>query len=341
MGLYKVKGSDVWHMSFVVDGRQVRKSTKQSDKYLAGLVLNDQLAKARVNGIDAILHRSPLLKEFAHEFKQWIEESQSLKFHTKRYYRGGLKLLGKQTALANMRMSEITNHVCDTLKFSGGPSNANQALRTLRRMFAKAKENNKFFGELPGIKLRQEWERSISMSEPDAEKIAGQMKEGNSKDAFLILRATGMRPNEVFSLRWEFLNWHNETFCNPQGKTKTARRVVPLPPGVMSILKQRHFLQEAPREGWVFPSDKSGCGHLVTIRQEFERARDKAGLPRQMVLYTARHGRLSDLAQVCTLPEVMRIGGHSDVKTAMRYQHTSTAQLEAKLEQARSSGRIQ
>jgi hypothetical protein len=77
------------------------------------------------------------------------------------------------------------------------------------------------------------------------------------------------------------------------------------------------MMQGMPTEGWVFPAESS-CGHMVTIQKVFTAARNKAGLPSGMVLYTARHGQMTDLGAVASLKTTMEIGGHSDAKTAMR-----------------------
>ncbi len=74
--------------------------------------------------------------------------------------------------------------------------------------------------------------------------------------------------------------------------------------------------------GWVFPSDRSKTGHLTWINQQFARARAKAGLPKDLVMYCARHdfGTYA-LSQTGNLAAVMKAMGHRDVKTAMQYQH--------------------
>ena len=59
------------------------------------------------------------------------------------------------------------------------------------------------------------------------------------------------------------------------------------------------------------------------------------------MLYTARHGMGTDLAAVVSLNEVMETLGHIDAKTALGYQHPDTAALQAKLEAAKTTGRIQ
>ena len=47
-----------------------------------------------------------------------------------------------------------------------------------------------------------------------------------------------------------------------EGKTKAARRLLPMVPDVYAMLKTRHEpAGNSPVEGWVFPSTAK-CGHL-------------------------------------------------------------------------------
>ena len=333
------KRNGVYHYDFTIKGVRKRGSTGLKDKYLAGLYVNDLLTKARTAGIQSLLRESPLLKDFSVEFLQWVENTHSIEHETRRYYKNGWRLLSG-TILADKRMDGITNHICETVTFSGGPASANTALRTLRRMFRKAKETQKFWGELPAIKLRKEVPRSLAMTRADAEKIASYMADGDAKDALLILRGTGMRPNECFSMRWEFVNLGEKFYLNPEGKTATARRVIPLLEESGIILSRRHLAQGLPSQGWVFPS-KSGSGHIESIQKPFTCARKAAGLPDSMCLYSARHGVGTDLGKVLSLREVMQILGHADTKTAMIYQNPTTADITARLQVARPAGGVQ
>ena len=72
----------------------------------------------------------------------------------------------------------------------------------------------------------------------------------------------------------------------------------------------------------MFPSARAKSGHLTTIGKKFRRAREKAGLPRSIVLYCARHA-FGTAAYEATgnLAMVMKVMGHTDVRTSMRYQH--------------------
>lgn len=329
----------------MVDGRRgLRLSTGQTKKYLAEIRESELKKQAIQEGEEAVLRSlrpAPLLKDFANEkFLPWVRETNSLEPGTKGYYQNAWRLLA-DTPLAAMRLSRISNHECETCSFPGSASNANGALRTLRRMFSKAKELG-LISAVPELKLRKEWRRSVKMTEADAALIAGQMRDGNARDAFHIIRATAMRPGEVFAMRWELLNLEAGVYCNPRGKTSTARRTVPLGTGgcELDILKRRHAEQGCPHSGFVFPSSKAKCGHLVTIHRLFTEARDRAGLSPSLVLYSARHGRLSDMSEKLNLNQVMQIGGHSDAKTALGYQHFSTEEIRKQLEDADVHGRV-
>jgi hypothetical protein len=70
-------------------------------------------------------------------FQEWLDKVR-LEDKTKTYYRDEWRLL--KTTTVNMRLDQITRDVIETLRFSGASSNANCALRTLRRMLHKAEE---------------------------------------------------------------------------------------------------------------------------------------------------------------------------------------------------------
>jgi len=271
------------------------------------------------------------LKQFAVQFIDWVDHSQSLEKKSRQYYRHGWNLLST-TRLSDEKLDRIKNRDCDTLLFPGGAANANTALRTLRRMFTHAQELE-LVKQAPKIRLRKEWPRSVAMTTEQAAQIAQRMS-GNSKDALLILRGTGARPKEIFSLRWEFVAFDTYHIHNPYGKTRAARRAIPLLGCSLEILGRRHAEQGYPKEGWVFAAANSSSGHMMTIQKAFKKARKAAGFPSALVLYCARHGMGTDLSAVISLKAVMEILGHSDAKTALRYQHPDTKKIAAMLASA-------
>jgi integrase len=325
--LYKQPKSPFWFYDFTVNGVRARGSTKQTVKYKAQLVLDGKKQKARMSGVESLTRKVPTLAEFMPTFLERIKLSEKLMDSTKRFYACGVDLL-KACALAGMKLDAINDFACETIKFPGSNNyNANKALRTLRKILTVAQGFKLLSGTLPKITMRPVVGRSVAMSRADADLIAANMPAGHAKDCFMILRGTGMRPSEAMCMRWEYMQWSTGIYANPNGKTKSAKRPVPLLNGSLDVLRRRHMQQGFPVSGWVFPAKAktSKTGHLVTITKAFKEAREKAGLPAAMCIYTARHGALTDLGAVVSTAELMLYGGHSKAQTAMIYQHPQTA----------------
>jgi integrase len=139
-------------------------------------------------------------------------------------------------------------------------------------------------------------------------------------DIVVLMRDTGMRnKRELYRLRIENLDWEKWLIFVPDSKTAEGRRLVPMSHRVFDLLRERC---DTTQEGWVFPSHHSASGHLTTIGHWFRQARREAGLPKNLVLYCARHDYGTRvLMRTGNLAAVMRTMGHKDVKTAMHYQH--------------------
>jgi len=80
-------------------------------------------------------------------------------------------------------------------------------------------------------------------------------------------------------------------------------------------------------------SKRSASGHLRSICNLFRKARNEAGLPKELVLYCARHDYGTRiLTRTGNLAAVMKTMGHRDVKTAMHYQHPELEVVRAALD---------
>jgi|SRR5437667_9860445 len=98
----------------------------------------------------------------------------------------------------------------------------------------------------------------------------------------------------------------------------------------------------ARQEGWVFPSARSVCGHIRSIDRLFRQARTKAVLPKDLVLYCARHDYGTRvLMRTGNLAAVMKTMDHRDVKTAMHYQHPELEIVRAALDCNPVAGKLE
>jgi integrase len=235
---------------------------------------------------------------------------------------------GKTTALSAMRLDKIGSDQIEALRFPGSPSNANCALRTLRRMLHKAEEY-KLLQKVPRFKLMKEYGRSLRLDDESERKLIAAASSSGwpeasfelFRDIVVAVRETGMRnQRELYRMRVENIDWANKVIFVPDSKTFDGRRLVPMSDRVERILRRRCGDK---REGWVFGSNRSRSGHINTIGKRFREARCKAGLPESLVLYCGRHDYGTRVLKTTgNLAAVMKTMGHKDVKIAMQYQHT-------------------
>jgi site-specific recombinase XerC len=70
----------------------------------------------------------------------------------------------------------------------------------------------------------------------------------------------------------------------------------------------------------------------------FRQARKQAGLPKNLVLYCGRHDYGTRvMKRTGNLKAVMKVMGHRDVKTAMKYQHPEVDIVRAALDEEAAS----
>lgn len=313
MALYKRGG--VFHYDFAMDGRRYRGTTKERILSKARMVEAKLMNEAKQRKLTA-LRRTLTLAEFSKRFLNWVENSH-LEAESKHYYQSGWRMLA-QTPISGVRLAHITTDEAEALRFDHSPANANRALRTLRRMLGKAAEWG-VIAAAPRVKLVKEEGRSAVIDSETETKLLAAASQP-LRDILTLILDSGMRPGEVFPMRWEDIAWDRGVIFIPRGKTPRSRRYVPMSDRVTMAL---HARRKGQVEGWVFPSD-SKPGHITTVAKAFEKARESAGVSKEIVLYSARHTFATKvMGATGDLSLVMRALGHTNAQTAMIYQHPS------------------
>lgn len=327
MALYKQTDSEFWWYDFTVDGKRYRGSTKEARKTRALTIEADVRLRALEKGPNFIPQRRAMtLRELSTRFLGWKGEAQ-LEPKTRTYYEFGWKLLAG-TPLASMQLAHITGDAVDATVFRktkkapegqsefASPKYVNQAICTLKRMLSKAKEWH-LLSEVPVIKPRKAYGRTGLITADGEAKLLEHASQP-LRDILVIAMDTGMRPSEIFCMRWEDVLWEAQEIFIPKSKTDAGRPRVP-----MSKRMQVGLLKRCAgrRQGWVFPT-RSAEGHIKSVKTAFITARKKAGVDPRLVLYSARHtfGTYS-LAATKNLPVVMQTMGHANVRSTLPYQH--------------------
>jgi integrase len=198
------------------------------------------------------------------DFVPYVETKHAGKRGTVEYYTDGKKMRATSD-LAGLRLDELNDQhaqrfAAQRSKLSA--SRINCGLRTLRRALNLAHQWGAL--EKPARITLAKGERQRERVLTDEESMAYLAACPQPwKDAATIIRGTGMRPGEVFTLHWEgvLLNGQGGLLQVANGKSKAARRVLPLIPAVHAVLLSHKKEQGQPERGWVFPSS-SREGHL-------------------------------------------------------------------------------
>ena len=133
------------------------------------------------------------------------------------------------------------------------------------------------------------------------------------KDIATLMLNTGMRPEEVCTCKGENVNLKERFIFVPKGKTRFARRTIPLTPDAYKVLKRRY------RKGYLSPH-KFDPNRPMVVCKSHRPLVDKLEL--DFRLYDLRHTFGSRMAMAgVDLPTLKELMGHSSITLTMRYVH--------------------
>ena len=206
----------------------------------------------------------PTLKVFCVErLEPWMKANfEQASPATYRWYKFRLDALKRSTTLAHVKLDEVGSEAiaqyaserqCDGLQVSS----VNGCLRALRRSLRLAIEWD-VIQRFPKVKFLAGEHRRERVITPNEEALYLAAAPPLLHDVSVVLFDTGVRPEECHCLRWEGITWdggRNGVLLITKGKTKAARRVLPLSPRVRMVLENRW---KAAGE----PCEADGCGLL-------------------------------------------------------------------------------
>jgi integrase len=340
------KRGNTWHFALRWNGRRYRGSCKTSRQAEAKKVEALALARLLEDGHLPWNKKVPTLAGFSDRFFNWLESlpaDRTPKEPTRRYYRVGWQLM-ESAPVAGMKLDHITADHALMVQGSS-PANTNNALRTLRRMLKKAQEWQ-LLSVVPIIKLMEEqgreqliepWMEQRLLEATTGPRLTGKGRKSRVgwepfRTVLLIMLDSGLRPGEIFRMRWENIHWDKGLIFNPRGKSRKSRRYVPLTERVKVALLAR---KEGVNEGWVFPSKRARTGYITDreVSKQWLEAKRLAGIPEAVVLYCARHRFSTDAMEgTGNVMAVMDAMGHGSVNTTRIYTHSNVQQIRQVIE---------
>jgi integrase len=140
-------------------------------------------------------------------------------------------------------------------------------------------------------------------------------------DVAVIMIDTGMRPEEVCRMERRHVHLNEGYYFNPYGKTKAARRKLPLSRRAAEVLRRRLANAEGP---FLFPSTRGGKNssrHIVKLNAAHNGAVARSKLD-PFRLYDLRHTFATRAAEAgVDLVTLAALLGHSRVQMVLRYAH--------------------
>jgi integrase len=326
VSIYK-RGGVYWY-KFQWKGALVRESTKQGNDKVARQMEaahRTSLAKGEVGIREK--KKAPTFAEFC---SQRIEP-----YATPRsswiWYRAGMRALLKYAPLSSSPLDEIGGERAAGFaawRQAQGleAGSINSSLRVLRRILRLAADWG-MIETAPKMQLLTGESRRERVVTPEEEARYLAAATPVLADVATLLFDTGMRPDELHRMRWEYVTWasgRHGSILVAKGKTNAARRVIPMTLRVCAILANRWTAQGKPEEGWVWPAPtKAGHINHSTVKKQHRNAL-KLSKVRPFVLYSLRHTFLTRLGVSCGDPWTLaRIAGHSSIAISSRYVHPS------------------
>jgi integrase len=308
----------------------------------------------------------PTLKDFIDtKLESWAKSTFEKTVPNNWYwYRAGFVVIRKHNELGSLPLDAISDaalvpFVSKQLADGYAIATVNSTLRIIRAILHKAASDDyKLLDKAPEIKLLKGEHRREHVVTPEEEKqylAIAEREDPEIGHAIICLLDTGLRPDEFYRLRWEYINWKCGTLLVTHGKTEAARRKLNLSPRLRFILETRWEQAKKPVEGWVWPSaTKSGHFEQSTIKKRHsrilrlcqkeaeEQKKKKNGKPvvvRPFIPYALRHTFLTRLGESgCDVWTHARIAGHSNIEMSSRYVHPSEQAVTAAQQKAIERG---
>lgn len=273
----------------------------------------------------------PTLEDFLeNRFLPDAETRHKAKPATYRYYKQSSEML-KRSSLSKLRLDELTEEHAQiyAAQFRHlSPSGINRGLRTLRRAMNLAVKWNIIDKPVKVELAKGEVQRDRVLT---AKELAADLSKCQQpwRDCAVILAEEGMRPGEVFALQWQHVLLSEDGSQTGMiqivdGKSKAARRILPMTPTVYQVLRARREAVGTADAGWIFPN-ASREGHLTVdgiAKAQHKKALEDSGVA-PFPPYTLRHTALTRLGEASggDVFALARIAGHSSITITQRYVH--------------------
>lgn len=332
MFLTRDSKSPYFQLVYFLEGKRTKVSTKTSDKKEAEKFKASFVPKQKLDSIPQKV--SIKLRSFIAEYKSYVKNTYSEKYLTKAVTPSFNRL---QAFLPDTPLEYITSKNIDQFissVYAKSKFAASLYHRTLKAAFNKAviwnyiQENP--FNKIKSPKVLKSF--PVYLSEAELILILNKTENQLLKDIFTIAYYTGMRLNELLSMKWNWIDSTQEVITiknSDDFNTKNKKeRIIPIHPKVKKIFQVYFQIARISKNSFVFfrKSDIKLNGEFIS--KQFKKAVRAAELNEDIHFHSLRHSFASALVQrSVSLYTVKELLGHENIKTTQIYSHLQQESL--------------
>lgn len=199
-------------------------------------------------------------------------------------------------------------------------------LNALKFYYEQVLGREKFFWEIPRPKKQNQLPDFFNQDEIAA--IINSVQNKKHKAMLMLAYSGGLRVSEVVAIKTYQIDSKRMTIFIKQAKGKKDR-IVTLSPVLLIMLREYASVYKPAKNGYLFEGGAAGTAYSTRSLQEvLQAAKIKAGIMKPGSVHSLRHSFATHLIEKGTdVTMIQKLLGHNDLKTTLRYLHTSNKDL--------------
>ncbi len=222
------------------------------------------------------------------------------------------------------RIKDYLQYCFNTLRLS--ESTVHSRMNALKFYYEQVLQRTKFFWTIPAPKKPFLLPRFFNQDEIAS--IINATANLKHKAMLTISYSCGLRVSEVVALKTVNIDSNRMCILIQSAKGKKDR-MVSLSPVLLIILREYARVYKLDKKGYLFEGQVEGTKYGIrSLQFVIDAAKKKANILKPGSIHALRHSFATHLVDKGTdVTMIQKLLGHNDIKTTMRYLHTSNKDL--------------
>jgi len=222
------------------------------------------------------------------------------------------------------RLMDYLQYCYDKLHLS--ENTLHSRINALKFYFEQVLKKERLFWEIPRPKKAVQLPKVFSQD--DIAAIINSVSNKKHKVMLMLAYSAGLRVSEVVDIKTFQIDSRRMTIFIHSAKGKKDRMVT-LSPVLLVMLRDYASEYKPDKRSYLFEGQKKGIPYSTRSLQEvLQAAKAKAGVMKPGSVHSLRHSFATHLVERGTdVTMIQKLLGHNDLKTTLRYLHTSNKDL--------------